>query len=84
MLDTVTPESIGYAVVSLGLVIKGALDIMARYKTKSVDRGCLYGDEAHDKLGIKMDAMDKKREYDYKEIHGMAQEILILVRRLDK
>ena len=91
---TFTPLEIGYAIVSLGLVAKGALDILARYKTKPADRGCLYGDKAHDELKSKLvemqnhlDILDKKldkREEDYKDMHGMAQEILILVRRMDK
>lgn len=43
------------ALVGLFLVLKGVLDKIYAHKKPDIQRGCLYGDKAHDDLMQKID-----------------------------
>ncbi len=69
-----TPGELGYALGFLALVAKGALDIFVRHKRNNApERGCMYGDEAHDILKAKLDKLEHK-----------CDKVLYIVERLDK
>jgi len=74
------------ALIALGLLADGLIKKLKRQKPLEI-RGCLYGDAAHDKL---MDMLNDLHEMGveaqefHRDMHDVALEMVLILRRLDK
>ncbi len=72
-LPEMTAEQIILGLASLGWVAKGVLE--KQVFGKRVERGCLYGDDAHAELTETLNCMDREAKHHYIKADGRLDEI---------